>query len=110
MIGTECPECGESDRLVGERDGDLIHLECEACRATWDRTPLPTCQHCGGSDLQAVAMAIVEKSRGTQLSVVGTRTVYLCPVCDADALELYHRNLPNPLMPDQLPTTDPSQQ
>ncbi|MDH3607088.1 MAG: hypothetical protein OER12_08830 [Acidimicrobiia bacterium] len=54
--------------------------------------------------MQAVPKAIVEKSRGTQLSVVGTRTIHLCSACDADTLAVYHRNRPNPLMPDQLPT------
>jgi hypothetical protein len=49
-------------------------------------------------------MAIVEKGRGTQLSVVGTRIVHLCSSCDADTLDRYHRNRPNPLMPDDLPT------
>lgn len=106
MIGTECPACGETERLAGDRDGEVIHLRCERCGETWDRTPIPTCGHCSGTDMQAVPMAIVEKSRGTQLSVVGTRTVYLCSLCDASALEAYHRNRPNPLMPDQLPTVD----
>lgn len=54
--------------------------------------------------MQTVPLAIVEKSRGTQLSVVGTRPIHLCSDCDADALAAYHRNRPNPLMPDQLPT------
>jgi len=54
--------------------------------------------------MQAVPLAIVEKSRGTQLSVVGTRPVLLCTICDAATLERYHRNRPNPLMPDELPT------
>lgn len=56
--------------------------------------------------MQAVPMAIVEKSRGTQLSVVGTRTIHLCSECDAETLKSYHRNRPNPLMPDQLPTAE----
>jgi hypothetical protein len=51
-----------------------------------------------------VPLAIVEKGRGTQLSVVGTRTVFLCSTCDAETLDRYHRNRPNPLMPDELPT------
>jgi hypothetical protein len=51
-----------------------------------------------------VPLAIVERSRGTQLSVVGTRPVRLCSVCDAERLTTYHANRPNPLMPDQLPT------
>jgi hypothetical protein len=54
-----------------------------------------------------VVQAIVEKGRGTQLSVVGTRVVYLCRACDATVLERYNRNRPNPLMPDELPTTNP---
>jgi len=53
-----------------------------------------------------VPLAIVEKGRGTQLSVVGTRTVYLCSMCDAETLERYHRNRPNPLMPNELPTVE----
>lgn len=56
--------------------------------------------------MQSAPLAIVEKSRGTQLSVVGTRIVLLCSECDADALDRYHRNRPNPLMPDELPTSD----
>jgi hypothetical protein len=57
--------------------------------------------------MQSVPLAIVEKGRGTQLSVVGTRIVYLCSACDAESLDRYHRNRPNPLMPDELPTLDP---
>lgn len=53
--------------------------------------------------MQVAALAIVERGRGTQLSVVGTRSVHLCSGCDAEALAAYHRNRPNPLMPDQLP-------
>ena len=106
MIETKCPACGESGRLSGVRDGELIHLKCETCGHKWDRDLKPTCKHCGGDDMQEVPMAIVEKSRGTQLSVVGTRTIHLCSDCDAARLETYHRNRPNPLMPDQLPTTE----
>lgn len=57
--------------------------------------------------MQSAPLAIVEKGRGTQLSVVGTRIVLLCSECDAEALDRYHRNRPNPLMPDELPTIDP---
>ncbi len=56
--------------------------------------------------MRAVPLAIVEKSRGTQLSVVGTRTIYLCETCDAETIERWHRNRPNPLMPDELPTAE----
>lgn len=36
--------------------------------------------------------------------VVGTRTIHLCSICDAGALERYHAYRPNPLMPSELPT------
>jgi hypothetical protein len=106
-MNLSCPGCGEGDDLSGSRDGDWIIVICGACGASWKRDPSPRCAECGGDDLQGVPLAIVEKSRGTQLSVVGTRTVHLCSVCDGDALARYHRNRPNPLMPDELPTIDP---
>lgn len=55
--------------------------------------------------MQAVPLAILEKGRGTQLSVVGTRIIHLCSQCDAAVLAGYHRNRPNPLMPDEIPTS-----
>jgi len=103
-----CPECGEADDLAGVRDEDRITVTCGACGVSWDRDPSPRCPTCGGDDLQSVPLAIVEKARGTQLSVVGTRTVHLCSACDADAHDRYHRNRPNPLMPDELPTIGPA--
>jgi hypothetical protein len=54
--------------------------------------------------MRTVPLAILEKSRGTQLSIVGTRPVHLCPNCDSGALERWQQNRPNPLMPDELPT------
>jgi hypothetical protein len=71
---------------------------------TWRRDPAPRCAGCGGGELREAVAAIVEKGRGTQLSVVGTRVVHLCTVCDAEALARYLANRPNPLMPDRLPT------
>jgi hypothetical protein len=101
-----CPGCGEANDISGRRTDDVITIACGSCGATWDRDLAPHCQHCGGGDVQPVPLAIVEKGRGTQLSVVGTRIVHLCSSCDVEALERYHRNRPNPLMPDELPTTD----
>jgi predicted RNA-binding Zn-ribbon protein involved in translation (DUF1610 family) len=49
-------------------------------------------------------MAIVEKSRGTQLSIVGIRTIHLCPTCDEETIDRWHRGRPRPLFPDDLPT------
>ena len=108
-LDIRCPECEESDDLRGVRDEAVIHLTCGSCGRAWDRPATPRCEQCGGKDLQAVVKAIVERSRGTQLSIVGSRTVHLCSDCDADTLERYHRNRPNPLMPDDLPTVGPEQ-
>ena len=99
-----CPVCGETDALRGERLDDQISLNCEVCGLSWDRGLAPSCRQCGGDDMQAVPLAILEKGRGTQLSVVGTRTIHLCSTCDAATLRRYHDNRPNPLMPDDIPT------
>jgi hypothetical protein len=99
-----CPDCRESDDLTGERSAEFIAMTCGACGAEWSRPLAKTCGRCGGSDLQTVPLAIIEKSRGTQLSVVGTRPVDLCSVCDEAVLRHYHDHRPNPLMPTDLPT------
>lgn len=99
-----CPRCGESEALHGTRTDNKIALVCEKCSHAWDRDLSPSCRHCGGSDMQAVPLAILEKGRGTQLSVVGTRQIHLCSACDEETLRVYHANRPNPLMPDDIPT------
>jgi hypothetical protein len=99
-----CPGCGEEDDLSGAPTDLGVELTCGSCGLRWVRGPSTSCSTCDSQDLQTVPLAIVEKSRGTQLSVVGTRPVTLCSVCDADRLEKYHANRPNPLMPDTLPT------
>lgn len=99
-----CPLCGEDEDLAGVRNGDVIDLTCVACGHAWPRDLAVRCPECGGDDIQTVPLAIVEKSRGTQLSIVGTRPVDLCSVCDAEKLARFHANRPNPLMPDELPT------
>ncbi|MEN8239643.1 MAG: hypothetical protein ABFR53_10615 [Actinomycetota bacterium] len=101
--------CGEADALVGVRSGESIDLTCEACGAQWVRSLEKRCERCGGADIQTVPMAIVERSRGTQLSVLGTRPIDLCSNCDSAKLAKYHANRPNPLMPDALPTVGEEQ-
>jgi hypothetical protein len=68
------------------------------------RDSIVRCRHCNGTDLQTVPLAILEKSRGTQLSIMGTRPVNLCSVCDAGTLKHYHEHRPSPLMPSDIPT------
>ena len=108
-LDVACPACGESADLAGEPTEDGIRLTCGACGHQWLRGSGTTCERCGGSDLQTVPLAIVERSRGTQLSVVGTRPIVLCSVCDGSRLDRYHANRPNPLMPEQLPTVGEEQ-
>lgn len=104
MLEVSCPVCGEDDDLSGSPSDEGVVLACGSCGTEWLRSPGGECAACGGTDLQTVPLAIVERSRGTQLSVVGTRPVVLCSACDAGTLRRYHANRPNPLMPDELPT------
>lgn len=104
-----CPACGERDDLSGQDIDGARVLVCGACDERWTRSSGASCGRCGSSDLQIVPLAIVERSRGTQLSVVGTRPISLCSDCDARSLESYHAHRPNPLMPTELPTVGEEQ-
>ena len=98
-----CPNCGEEERLAGRSVDGTIVVTCEACLHQWERDVDPRCDRCGSGGMFRAIAAIIEKGRGTQLSVVGTRTVYLCEACDAATIRTYLDGRPNPLMPDQLP-------
>lgn len=98
-----CPSCGEAEDLTGERDDDLITITCGSCDTRWQRDPQRRCPRCGAGDLYAAPVAVIEKSRGTQLSIVSTRSEYLCWVCDRDLIDA-QRQSGTALMPDQLPT------
>ena len=78
-----CPACGETEQLRGERRERLIALVCERCAAEWVREPgaVPMCET-GGDEMRQAVQAVVEKSRGTQLSIQSFRQVWLCPTCD----------------------------
>jgi hypothetical protein len=102
----ECPVCGEADDLTGVKHNENLAITCGACGQCWERPTTPVCPTCDGTDLQAVPLAILEKSRGTQLSVVGIRIVRLCNQCDADDIRRWQDNRPNPLLPKELPTVD----
>ena len=104
MSDLVCPACGEADELDGRPDGDGITISCATCGTEWFRDPRPRCDRCDGNDLEPAIKAIVEKSRGSQLSIVATQVVHLCRECDAELLAGY-RVSRSPLMPDQLPTT-----
>ena len=97
-----CPACGEEERLLGEREGDVIRLRCDACGKRWDRDPRPTCPHCGGRDLVEAPKAVVEKVRGDQMSVVGYTKVQLCRSCNVALIEQLARSKAA-LPPDAMP-------
>lgn len=103
-----CPYCGEPDDLAGEREGELIRITCGACDTVWDRDPRVTCPRCGSTDTYAAPVAVIEKSRGTQLSIVSTTAEHLCWRCDRDLIDQQRRS-GTALMPDQLPTLDARQ-
>lgn len=102
-----CPRCGEEDDLDGESAGGVITVRCNSCGLTWERDTTPRCPSCGSEDVRPAFEAVVEKSRGTQLSMQSARLIHLCPTCDGGRLSDYHRTN-SPLMPDELPTVDPS--
>ena len=55
--------------------------------------------------MRAVPQAVVEKSRGTQLSIMAMRAVYLCTTCDAALLQRQLQTN-SPLPPDVNPVAD----
>jgi predicted RNA-binding Zn-ribbon protein involved in translation (DUF1610 family) len=101
-----CPQCGEEEELSGRRVRGAILLTCHSCGYDGPRVARRRCPTCGGDDVVERPKALVERSRGTQLSVVGYTTVALCRSCDADALAaaLAHGGA---VMPAELPTVDP---
>ncbi len=99
-----CPSCGEDEELSGQPDDGLIAITCQRCEVSWHRDPERRCPRCGAGDLYQAPVAIVEKSRGTQLSIMSTRSEFLCWICDRDLIDAQRRS-GTALMPDQLPTT-----
>lgn len=98
-----CPECGEQEELRGSRDGTRILVTCESCGTGWERDLTPRCKTCGTDDVRVAFQAVVEKSRGTQLSVTSLKQIWLCLICDAEQYEKV-RETNRPLPPDELPT------
>jgi len=77
-----CPACGIDDDLRGEpTDDGMVQLTCAACKISWTRDPRPKCASCGGDDLYHLPQVILEKSRGTQMSIQGIHLEYGCHKC-----------------------------
>jgi len=78
-----CANCDSDDHLSGEPlDDGQIRLTCAACRIEWIRDPRPRCPKCGGEELYHIPQVILEKSRGTQMSIQGIHIEYGCHDCD----------------------------
>jgi len=99
-----CARCGEEEQLLGTRDGEVITITCEQCGLVWDRDLTPRCGICGNDDVRPAFQAILDKSRGTQLSIQSMRLIHLCPVCDKRKLADYIKTS-SPLPPNELPVT-----
>jgi len=99
-----CANCGEDDDLAGVRDGEIITITCQMCGLVWERDLTPKCPTCGSLDVRVAFQSILEKSRGTQLSIQSMKRIHLCPTCDADRLAVYIKSN-TPLAPDELPVT-----
>lgn len=100
-----CPSCGEQDDLAGRRVQGEVFLTCDRCGYDGPRVAQRTCPGCSGTDVLDLPKAVVERSRGTQLSVVGYSTVALCRTCDASTVAAALAR--GAVMPDELPTVDP---
>jgi len=105
-----CPDCGEEEDLSGTRVGspgnETITVTCGACSIVWERDLTPTCPSCGSTDVRAALRSIVEKSRGTQLSIQSMQVVQLCRICDSEELAAWNQGN-TPLRPAELPV-DPN--
>ena len=103
MDDLTCPRCGEADDLLGAERGGGIVITCQQCNTEWERDFTPRCGTCGSEEVRLAFQVLVEKSRGTQLSMQSLRRVYLCPECDTERLAEYQVSN-RPLPPDELPT------
>ncbi len=75
-----CPECGETKRLRGEREADVVHISCQSCGHRWDHDT-SACPNCG-ERMYAKRVPLLQKARGTQQSIIGFSTVKACPRCE----------------------------
>lgn len=105
-----CPACGEIEDLSGRPTDNGIRITCGKCGTDWLRDAAPaTCATCGGADLQQRPQPVTAYSRGTQVSIVGWRTVALCVSCDADMLSrsLAGKPVPSSYLPAARQRRDP---
>lgn len=83
-----CPNCATDEHLTGLRSGAVIIVTCGECGLSWDRPAAPHCNRCGSTDVVAHPVPLIERSRGTQLSITAMHIETLCRTCDAERLNL----------------------
>ena len=81
MEKIRCPECGEEDKLRGEKRDGAIWITCEACETAWLRDP-DVCPSCGKRSVADQREPLMQKARGTQQSIIGYRILKRCWACD----------------------------
>lgn len=86
MIEISCPNCQTDEHLRGSRQDPVIVITCEQCGLSWERPVAPYCSTCGSTDVVAHPVPLIERSRGTQLSITAMHIETLCRVCDGDRL------------------------
>lgn len=106
MSVVACPRCGGSDDLRGDPVGQGVQVTCDACGYQWLRVPGSSCDRCGSTDVWKGLRPLLERSRGTQLSITGTVDVTLCRHCDHEVLRnhMERSGKSRLIMPDVLPT------
>lgn len=80
-IDVRCPQCGEAERLKGERRDGGIVVVCEACGHRWERHS-DRCPQCGSRSLVPKRIPLLQKARGTQQSIIGYRMGKECNSCN----------------------------
>ena len=81
MAIVACPNCGEDDRIRGERRGEAIHVTCEACGNTWDRDTRKRCCYCDSKNLRYTPIPLWSGGRGTMQTPSGMRESWACDDC-----------------------------
>lgn len=101
-----CVNCGEEENLDGYQDSSGLNksivVTCGRCGLTWTRDLTPRCKTCSSDEVRTAVRSIVDKARGTQLSIQSLSVVYLCPKCDVDELAIWNQSN-TPLPPLELP-------
>lgn len=81
-----CPNCATDEHLRGARRDQVIVITCGGCGLAWDRPVAPHCPTCGSVDVVAHPVPLLERSRGTQMSITAMHIETLCRMCDSAQL------------------------